>query len=217
VTVSGAGARDRYDEPCDVLAEATGLREEPRERLLVRDTKALKEVGKGAGTRGELRAVGVRGLVKAPQGTVEGKFDDGAPAVVRCDLGKGRVLHFAFLPGLAYWKSSTETKDRLPVGFSEPLRRWIVWPVELAGVKAPVVVDRALVEAPLLLSEKGAAVTLLNWTGEPLKRVEVTLRVPFAVRAVRSVKQGPLTFRKSPEGVTVTLPLGAADIVLLSP
>jgi hypothetical protein len=35
VTISNAASADRYDEPCSLLAEATGLREEPRPRLLV--------------------------------------------------------------------------------------------------------------------------------------------------------------------------------------
>lgn len=46
VTVAGAGRFDRYHEPCAVLAEATGLREGPRERLLVPSAAGLKEVGR---------------------------------------------------------------------------------------------------------------------------------------------------------------------------
>jgi hypothetical protein len=217
VTVSGAGARDRYDEPCDILAELGGVREQSRERLLVADAKELKAVGEGKGICGAFTAVGVRGVVKEHQGDIVGEFADGAPAVLRRSTGKGRVVHFAFLPGLGYWKSAAATKDRLPAGFSESQRRWVVWPAELAGVKPPVVTDRPLVEAPLLLSEQGAAMTLLNWTGERLEKVDVTAHVPFAVRTVRSVKQGPLTFEKAEGGVRFALPLGAADVVLLRP
>jgi hypothetical protein len=56
--------------------------------------------------------------------------------------------------------------------------------------EAPLVTDRPLVEAPLLVSEKGAALTLLNWPGEPLGKMNVTAHVPFVVGSVRSVKQG---------------------------
>jgi hypothetical protein len=45
-------------------------------------------------------------------------------------------------------------------------------------------VDRPLVEAPLLLSDKGAAVTLLNWTGRPLPEVQVTVHVLFPTTPV---------------------------------
>ena len=74
-----------------------------------------------------------------------------------------------------------------------------------------------MVEAPLLLSDKGAAVTLLNWTGEPIERLSVTVRVPFTARSVESVRRGRLAFQKVKEGVTCSLPLGAADIQMLRP
>jgi hypothetical protein len=194
VTVSGAGAHDRYDEPCAVLAELSGVRERPRERLLVADARSLKEVDHGKGAGGAFTAVGVRGVVEGHDAEVAAEFADGSQAVLRRTVGAGRVVHFAFLPGLGYWKSATGKKDGLPAGFSESQRRWVVWPAELAGVKPPVVADRPLVEAPLLVSEQGAAVTLLNWTGEPLEKLTVTARVPFAVRSVRSVKRGALAF-----------------------
>ena len=44
-SVSGAGQGDRYDEPCDVLSQATGIQEQPRSRLLVAETRALSEGG----------------------------------------------------------------------------------------------------------------------------------------------------------------------------
>ena len=74
-----------------------------------------------------------------------------------------------------------------------------------------------MIEAPLLLSDRGAAVTLLNWTGEPQERLAVTVRVPFAVRSVESVKQGKLAFEATRDGVAFSLPLGAADILMLRP
>ncbi len=76
-----------------------------------------------------------------------------------------------------------------------------------------------MIEAPLLLSAKGAAVTLLNWTGAAQQNLNVTVKVPFAVGSISSVQQGKLTFKQSAPGqVTVTLPsLDAADILMLRP
>ncbi len=234
VAVTGAGARGRYDEPCPVLSDLAGIEERPRERLLVPNLPSLKPTGKVRGPNGECEAVGVRGIIAKPSGSVEATFDDGSPAIVQKRVGrgsKGRVIHFAWLPGLSYARSASGTKDRLPVGFSEAIRRWIVWPVELAGVGgtgilpvrhrleacATVTVDRAMIETPILLSDKGAAVTLLNWSGEPQERLKVTVRVPFPVRSVESVKRGKLAFEQSPDGAALSLPLGAADILLLRP
>lgn len=217
VTVAGAGARGRYDEPCAALAGLSGIQEAPRERLLVANLGSLKPVGKVRGAAGEADAMGVRSALAGRPQAVEAAFDDGAPAIVQQAAGKGRVVHFAWMPGLSYAKSASGAKDRLPVGFSEAIRRWIAWPTTLAGIRPPVVADAPMVETPLLLSGKGAAVTLLNWTGEPLERLTLTLRVPFAVRSAESVKQGNLTFEKAEGGLSLSLPLGAADILMLRP
>ena len=117
------------------------------------------------------------------------------------DAGKGRVAQFTWTPG----------------AFSETIRSAMLSPVQEAKVVLPVTADRVMVETPMLLSEKGAAVTLLNWTGETQKEVQITARVPFRVKSVESVKRGKLTFTQMEQGVICALPLGAADIVLLRP
>jgi Beta-galactosidase trimerisation domain len=217
VTVTGAGARGRYDEPCRVLSDFTGIGEEPRERLLVPNLDALAAVGRAHGTLGDFTAIGARGTLSRPPEQVEASFTDGSPAIVRRALGQGRVVHFAWMPGLSYAKSASGMKDHLPIGFSEAVRHWIVYPTRLAGIRPPVTVDRAMVETPLMCSAGGAVATLLNWTGERLTRVSLSARVPFTVQNVESIRRGPLPFRRSQEGVTFALPLGAADIVTLRP
>jgi hypothetical protein len=132
-------------------------------------------------------------------------------------VGEGRAVHFTWMPGISYFKSSTATKDKLPEGFSEAIRGMITYPVQAAKVVPPVTVDRAMIETPLLLSEKGGAVTLLNWTGESVPQVKMTVEVPFAVKSVESVKQGKLEFARTDKGVACALPLAAADIVLFRP
>jgi hypothetical protein len=93
----------------------------------------------------------------------------------------------------------------------------VLYPVQAAKVVPPVTVDRAMIESPMLLSDKGAAVTLLNWSGEEQKGVKIVVRVPFAVKSVESVKQGKLDFSQTDQEVTCALPLGAADILMLRP
>lgn len=215
VRVSGAGNRDRYDEPCSILSDASGIDEQQRDRLLIANTKSLPIAGSGKSAFGAFSAIGVRGVLKKAPRTVLATFDDdGSPAIVENSVGKGRVLHFAWMPGLSYWKSSTATNDGLPVGFSETIRKLIVHPTENT-VTVPVMVSSALVETPLLLSEKGAAATLLNWTGAPIDKLQVNVRVPFAARSVHSVKDGAIAFEVVDYGVRFALPLHAADIVMI--
>jgi hypothetical protein len=215
VTVTGAGTRDRYDEPCRTLCDLAGIRERPRGRLLVPALASLGSAGHGQGVCGGFAAVGPRGVVRVLLGQIEASFEDGSPAVVQRRVGRGRTLYYAWMPGLSYARSSRTTVGGLPAGFSETVRRWIVHPVRLAGVQPPVAVNRAMVETPILLSPHGAAVTLLNWTDQALGRVNLRVHLPRPIRSVESVRQGRLRFQRTGDGVSCSLPLGAADIVML--
>jgi hypothetical protein len=215
VTVSGAMQADRYDEPTTIVRDTVGFAEIPRPRLLVNDTRALPQVATGMCPEGRFEAIGARGEFDTPPDGVVASFQDGKPAVIDKKVGQGRIVHFAWLPGLAYWKSSQRTADRLPVGFSETIRRLITRPVEEAGVLRPAATSHPMVETPLLLSDHGAAVTLLNWTGEAIPELTVTLRLPFTPKSVTSIRRGPISFTKIDQGVRLVLPLAAADILVL--
>jgi hypothetical protein len=218
VTITGAATADRYDEPSTALSDATGVRERPRQRLMVPNLDAMKEIGEVSGELGGFTAFGDRSELIGTDYMVGGKFKDGAPAIVRRKVGTGHAIHFAFLPGISYAKSATYSRDKLPSGWSVPLRKWIVWPTDFAKVTTPVQVkEHALVETPLLLSEKGAVVTVLNWNNEPIEKVQITVNVPFRVERVESVKHGRLAFKRVDGGATLTVPAGAADFVLIRP
>lgn len=220
VTVPGASARDEYNEPSRVLSDATGIREQPRERQLVPTLDSLRPGATVSGGPEESRTAraaataGPRSQASAAPDAVRATFDDGSPAVILRRVGSGRVIHFTWFPGLSYAKSAAWPKERLPSGFDAAVRNWIVYPVQTAKVISPVTVDLPLIEAPILLSDQGAAVTLLNWTGEQAT-VTVTIRTSMAVRTVESVKRGRLQFRKTADGVSVSLPLGGTDILMI--
>ena len=223
VTVSNASTRDRYDEDCDALAKAIGIPFARRDRILVPNAKTLRNITHGDTPVGTLNAaetlnaVGVRDNIGVPDNLVVAKFNDGSPAIIRKTVGQGTAFHFPWLPGISYWKSATATSGGLPTGFSTAIRESIVRPTQISGVAPPVSVNKPLVEAPLLLSPKGAAVTLLNWTGKPIDSLEVRIRIPFQVKTVESVRFGQLDFHRHGNSITLNTPLHAADILMLTP
>jgi len=217
VTVSGAATRDRYDEPLDLLRKVRGLSEKERPRVVVPLVSHLDKAGVVAGEVGSADAHGPRSHVEPRSAQVLAKFDDGLPALTLNRYRKGRAYHFAFLPGISYFRSAGEAKDRLPAGFSDVLRGYITMPVrdtELQG--RPILVNPPLIEAPTLLSREGMAVTLLNWRGEPVPLVE--LQIPWEGHLPRasSVLRGPIQPERNGDRLIVKLPLDAADVVLLS-
>lgn len=216
VTTTQAITADRYDAPCALVAQAARFREIPRQPApVVNPAKVAPLPVQTPG--GNFTAAGACAVL---QGTFAAKevladFADGTPAVVRRRLGRGWVVHFAFLPGASYAATKTGARGGLPVGFSDDLRTLVTLPLRYAGVTPPVTADPPQVETPVLLAKDGAAVTVLNWTGDAAVTARLVIRVPFAVRRLESVRRGPLPFTRAPGGIACTLPLAAADILLL--
>jgi len=218
VMVSGAGAYDRYNDPCDILRKGLGIVEAPRERMIIANLNAVTEACKGDYQGAAFTIYGPCGTFLTPPAEgVVATCGNGAPATVQRAVGQGTVTYFAWMPGLSYIKSQNGNTNGLPSGFSTAVRDMITAPVKAAKVASQVTVDKPMIETPMLLSEKGAAVTLLNWTGENQPRLVLYARVPFKATKVESVKQGPLNFTQTDGVIYCTLPLNAADIVMIKP
>ena len=142
-----------------------------------------------------------------------GRFLDGSAAIIEKPLGRGRIIHSAFFPGMSYFGNQF-------VRMSD----WITYPAKSAGVRLPVelgLVEKSWsqVEAPVLLSEEGAAVTLINRTRKEVEKLDVRLRLPFRPRKVESVQRGAVPFRQGADGtISFSLHLGkTADILKVKP
>jgi len=218
VTVSGALTRDRYNDELASWEEWSCLKEEPRDRLFISDALRLPKTGV---VDGSWEVFGVRGALERVSGLVKAKFDDGSAAIVERRAGKGWIVHFAFLPGLsAYVGGGGEQLARDGKAFWSPFppisRRWIAYPARLAGIQPPVRVSHSLVETPLLLSDQGAVVTLLNWNKDDIEKLKVSVKVPFKIKSAESATLGKLDFDAGDStGGSFSLPLRGADIVTL--
>jgi hypothetical protein len=179
VTVSAAGIADEYDDPSDIFATLAGVRESVRDRIAL-----LSETDVNVGQPGLLpEQNGTATLIDAPlRFTAKGvvgkltplapptenpklsdlaKFDDGTSAITSNIVGKGRAIHFAWLPGLSYWFSQTCTPvpgsppQCIPMGKSqrnESIRKIMAAIPSLVGVVPPVHASHVSVETPLMLS-----------------------------------------------------------------
>ena len=65
----------------------------------------------------------------------------------------------------------------------------------------------------MVASSAGIAVTLLNWSGEPLSEIQVEVRSDKNIGRVESVRHGKLGFRFADGRIRFSLPLDSADIV----
>jgi hypothetical protein len=153
-----------------------------------------------------------------------GRPHDARPAITRHAVGDGVAYSYAFYPGWQYWCTATHplfvprTKavhtDRLPRHWSTPDRLLATLPVRLANTPRNVELSHAAVEARRLDSDAGTAVVLLNWTGEPIDTLTVTL-ADGSARRVTSLRHGPLAGGAlKAASLRVTLALDDVDVLL---
>jgi hypothetical protein len=209
--VPGAAQGDRYDEPVSILASLSGS---PRHsRSYLQNVQTLKQTE----SIGNVPVFG-GSPTPAPVGKPVSSFNDQIPAIQRDNVGKGNIIYYTYFPGLSFAHFAIDAQlslQRSPE--TDALRKLVLAPVRMAGVTAPVQVNSAYVETPMLVSSAGAAITLLNWTGHNLPSVQVTAHTPFRITRVESVRHGMIRMHHQGDNVTFSLPLGAADIVELKP
>lgn len=208
--VPGAAQADRYDQPATVLTALAGSERRQREYMVY----SLAASGKApAGKAPVFR----RRSEFSSNGKPGAFFSDNSPAVSQRRVEAGNVIYFSYFPGLSYARLALDIHMSLKKNAeAEFLRGVVLTPVRTAHVSPAVQVDSSYVETPMLVSSAGAAITLLNWTGNDLPSVRVTVREPFPIGRAASVMHGPIKFQRQGDVVTFSLPLGAADIVRLT-
>jgi hypothetical protein len=78
-----------------------------------------------------------------------------------------------------------------------------------------VLLSAPLVEADPLDSPEGTAIVLINWSGEPLADLTVTIPQAGKVKRVTSLRTGKLRTTTTPAGLQARLPLATVDVLML--
>ena len=212
VTSAGTGFYDRYHQPDNTLAKAAGYASPDALRMIIVNPSDVTRSGTIKNGAEQVPVFGDRETARPNSAKVLASYDDGAPALLENAVGQGRILHWACYPGVSYKASASKMVNGQESGFSDSLRALIVEPAKAAKVELPVVVKEPQIEAPALYSDKGVAVTLLNWTGEE-KATQLTIRVDRKVSKVESIGRGALPFKAGAGNITVNLPVGDVDVV----
>eukprot|EP01048_Picozoa_sp_COSAG05_P009705 COSAG05_NODE_811_length_7176_cov_2.226791_4_plen_391_part_00 len=245
LTVAGAAASDRYGQSAAAtkgsLAELSGLREAPMERLLVAQSSKLRAVAKGSGALGEFQAYGNRSFLREPlppDAETLARFADSSAAAVRVPVGSnsGTITHFAWLPcvhmqDLDAFHRQLDFDDTLPSNKAE--LPYLLDFLDRSGARPLATASELHVETPLLVTDQGAVLTLLDWRSRaatpqgalPPITVRLSVRLSFNVSRVESVRQGALmepaalqfAAAQQGEGVNVSFAteLNVGDFILL--
>lgn len=208
VAIAGAGQSDELNFPTDAMEKLLGVRISRRERIYspqhmipTRDIEPVRDRNLSA-----FAGRGFAETLKPTTASVIGRYVGGRDAAVTLnEFGKGRVITFGTLPGTARNTPGRDGGDALG---------WVVFSTVLAEINPPVVVDRERIETPVLDSEEGMAVTVLNWSDEEQQDIALRIRADRPVAAVESVALGAIPFSQNGEEITLALPwLGPADVL----
>lgn len=168
------------------------------------------------GARSRFRTVGSLTLAK---------FSDGAPAVALKSTGAGAAMYCGFLPGLSYFHPALPKRpaDRnsaadslahfIPTAFDLRAVALVAWPA--AGVARPVACSNALVETSVIGSAKGTVITLVNWSGGPIKGLMVTVAFPTPEGKAELASGGAVKATAAQGRRTFELDLDVADALIL--
>jgi hypothetical protein len=233
---AGGGLWDEYNRPLATLYPVFGITDQNlakrdlhlRPKMEVPRLKPLDTIRVGGPGRPpfSMEALAFQQRLSAARGAeVLGTFADGSPAIVRNHYGAGQAILVGTLPGIAYLKSGIPVRpmDRdgfahfLPTEFSPEIRALIGLPLQLAGVTKPVECSEPLVDASLLESARGIIIPLANFTGQPIRRLRVTLRDVGAPRRIYTTERGDLRPQMTADGLVVEFPIGLTDFLVLEP
>jgi hypothetical protein len=215
----GAAAADEYNTPTSILNQARGV----NVRAVPRQT-----VNEGGKTRTSLNVSGNGwGGNTAISRDVAGLNLTGATAIAQANgatvlasnrFGRGLAVSAGAWLGAGYYDSANRgNPNRLPQGWDDSLRELATAAPRLTRLPRPVEVNVAGVEAARLDSAQGVAITLLNWTDEPLQNVQVVVRNAGTIQSVGSAERGTINFTREGDSLRLTLPLRDVDVLMLRP
>lgn len=236
LTTAGAGMFDETGVPNTTLRELIGVTLQemmaPRESsigYIKEDLPFAKPVESLILQDGNKETIPVFGAISritaAPDATVLGSFSDKSPAITWRKAGAGEVIYCAFMPGLSYFKPAIPVKplDRgtsqdamahfLPTEFDRRIGTLLYRIVP--GELRPVTMSAPLVEATVIESKVGTAITLTNWTTTPVQRLKVTANIPLPTKSAVLSTGKPVTVETVNGKTVFTLDLDVADTLVL--
>ena len=154
-------------------------------------------------------------------------YRDGTPAVLKRELGRGRIYYVGALPGLAYLWTALQppaVPDRgpgvhlVPVDFDPAARAVLRMPLARAALEPTVTITPGLYDTRLVQSPKGFFLPIANYNRKVRAPATVSVRVGRPIRKVTSAHCGPLRHRTKDGRVVFTIPkLGYGDMIRLDP
>ncbi|MGI8545513.1 MAG: hypothetical protein ACR2MD_18810, partial [Aridibacter sp.] len=224
---AGAATRDEFNEPYTPKFTENVWIENPTEKItndidtfnertvlptIKPLTTANVEIN---GKNFELPAIGIR-LDLNQNLKSFAKFADGKNAGAIMPYGKGQIIAVGFMPMLAYGKLANFKPDTLEEKWKPEPREIIKKTLDLAKIEPVIKTNIPVVETNLLTGTNGSAIVLANYTYQPIKSLQIDVKISKPIKTAISVEGKSVKIIKQADGrVTLELPLEWTDIIIL--
>lgn len=149
-------------------------------------------------------------------GGVFARFPNGVPAGRVIKYGRGKIIAVGFMPMIAYGQAAKFVPRELGEKWTPEPRRVIEKTLKIADIEPVAEANVPVVETNLLEGREGLALVLVNYTYEPIKKLEVAIRTSRRItKAVSSEGKRVKIVRRKRGKVIIRLPLDWTDIVIL--
>jgi hypothetical protein len=230
LATAGAGMFDEFNEPNKVFQDLLGIEQlkvveegEPV-RFEKQDLPFATPIETVTWRSNAIPVFSLYAQIKTNSVKTMGRFSDGRIAITQKDNSEGSAFYCAFLPGLSYFQPAMPLRpvDRgsrndclahfIPTEFDKYAYQLIGSVVEF---ERPVTASEPLVETTMIQAPQGMVIPLINWSGEPIKKLELTLNVPVPTRQVSLASGNKVRMYRQYGKVAFSLPLEVADALIL--
>jgi hypothetical protein len=120
------------------------------------------------------------------------------------------------MPMLAYGKLANFKPDTLEEKWKPEPREIIKKTLDLAKIEPVIRTNVPIVETNLLEGTEGSAIVLANYTYQPIKSLQIDVKISKPIKTAISVEGKSVKIIKQADGrVTLELPLEWTDIIIL--
>jgi hypothetical protein len=228
ITTMGASGYDEYNEPSSVLIDGLGIKRNTPPGVLISSLDHLNISATGTVGPGlNVTAWGDSESSPPSKTGVVAQFGGGEAALLHAKVDAGQTFHFPWHPGVSVARAENLDFNLKTYGQQDTLSPGIGWLLRnatLASGIVPAVTSPAAaasgddtaaalppylyVETPVLDSEEGTLVTILNWRNSTGQQFPLSVAVNFTVGKVVSALLGsiPFTQQKGAPRVSFVLP-----------
>lgn len=241
---AGGGLRDEFDQPLLTLNEVYGIHDPKLQRVKSMGRPKLewpfsKPIDQFTWDFLEVKrnfpAMGCKLTFKTMKDVqIFARFQDGSPAIMRHDLGRGMGIFHAGYAASGFWQKALPAaiwevgpekhfpNHAIPTQWDTEIVDHVTVPTSEA--RWSVVTDNLMVETMVLEGPKGLVMIAINWSDQPQ---EAFLTVQYAgakYNKASSMEQGPLKMtkmvdpnKKTAATYSFKLKVDVADAVVLEP